>query len=629
MATIAERLDRTWEMPTGIWSWLTTVDHKLIGRRYIATAFFFFITAGLSAVAMRVQLAVPQNNFMSEETYNQFFTMHGTTMIFLVSTPILFGFGNFFIPLLIGARDMAFPRLNAFSYWVFLFAGLLLWASSLTGTMPDAGWFNYVPLSGPATSEGLNIDYYVVGITFLAISTTAGSINFIVTAFKMRAPGMTVSRIPLFVWSIVITSFAAIFALPALTAANLLLYMDRHHDTLFYNPAANGDPILWQHLFWIFGHPDVYIIFLPAVGIVSTIVPVFSRHRIVAYPLIVLATIATGVISFGVWVHHMFAVGLPDMTNSFFAAATSIIAIPAGIQMVSWLVTIWKGNVKWASPMLFVFGFFALFLIGGITGVMFAAIPFDRAVTDSYFVVAHFHYVLFGGAIFPVFAGLHYWWPKMTGKLLHEGLATLTFWLMFVGFNMTFFPMHVLGFMGMPRRVYTYNEGLGWDALNLLETVGAFVIALSVLVFLINAFATQGSDRVAGDDPWEANTLEWSISSPPPPYNFAEIPVVSSSDPLWDSPIQDNPEERSELALAEGRETVRSSLLDAQPERVLEMPGDSPWPLVLAIGLLVLFVGLLVDSYISIGVGAAIAIVAAIVWSWPAQPHPATQGEEA
>ncbi|MGI8486548.1 MAG: cytochrome c oxidase subunit I [Thermomicrobiales bacterium] len=627
MATIADRLDRSWSMPTGAWSWLTTVDHKLIGRRYIVTAFVFFIIAGIDAMAMRVQLAVPNNTFLDQETYNQFFTMHGTTMIFLVSTPILFGFGNFLVPLMIGARDMAFPRLNALTYWIFLFSGALMWSSFLSSTMPDAGWFNYVPLSGPLASPGRNIDYYIIGLTFLSISTTAGSINFIVTAFKMRTPGMTVSRIPLFVWSIIVTAFAVIFAIPALTAANGLLYMDRHHGTHFFDPAANGDPILWQHLFWIFGHPDVYIIFLPAVGIVSSIVPVFARHRIVAHPLIVLATIATGVISFGVWVHHMFAVGLPDLTNSFFAAATSLIAIAAGIQMVAWVMTIWKGQVSWRSPFLFVFGFFGLFLIGGITGVMFSAIPFDRQVTDSYFLVAHFHYVLFGGAIFPVFAGLHYWWPKMTGRLLNERLAQLTFWFMFVGFNMTFLPMHILGFWGMPRRVYTYQDGLGWGALNLLETVGALVIAFGVLLFILNAIWTSRTGEIAGDNPWEGSTLEWATSSPPPAYNFVVLPTVRSVDPLWDAPLDTNID-RDGLVLAHGRETVGSSILDAQPERVLSMPKESLLPLVLAIGLLVLFVGLLVDSLAASVVGTLIAVIVIIAWTWPSTPDTVATSQE-
>ena len=622
MASVAGRWEQRWAAPANLVGWISTVDHKLIGRRYIVTAFLFFLLAGLDALVMRTQLAVPENGFISNETYNQFFTMHGTTMIFLVSTPILFGFGNFIIPLMLGARDMAFPRLNAFGYWVFLFAGTLMWSSAITGQMPNAGWFNYVPLSGPAASPGPNIDFYILGLTFLSIATTAGSINFIVTAFKMRAPGMTVSRIPLFVWAIVVTAFAVIFALPALTAANILLYMDRHFGTHFYDPAAGGNALLWQHLFWIFGHPDVYIIFLPAVGIVSSIVPVFARHRLVGYSLVVLATVATGIISFGVWVHHMFAVGLPDLSNSFFAAATTLIAIPSGIQIVAWLTTIWKGEVVWKSPFLFVFGFFGLFLIGGVTGVMFSVVPFDRQVTDSYFVVAHFHYVLFGGAIFPVFAGLHYWWPKMTGRLLNEHLAVYTFWLMFIGFNMTFFPMHILGFLGMPRRVYTYRDGLGWNALNLFESIGAFVIALGVLLFIWNALASSRSGQKAGDDPWHANTLEWATSSPPPVYNFRVIPTVRTADPLWDDEpavVQDaaGNDLHGGLTLRHGRETVGSSLLDAEPERVLNVPRESLWPLVVAIGLLFVFIALFDELWWMVGAGVVVSLIGMIAWTWP------------
>ena len=622
MASIAGQWERTWAAPGGIIAWLSTVDHKLIGRRYLFTAFLFFILAGINALLMRTQLAVPDNTFLGAEGYNQLFTMHGTTMIFLVSTPILFGFGNAIIPLMLGARDMAFPRLNAFGYWVFLFAGAMMWTSEITAQMPDAGWFNYVPLSGPKASPGPNIDYYVIGLTFLAFATTAGSINFIVTAFKLRAPGMTVSRIPIFVWAIVVTSFMVIFALPALTADNILLYMDRHFETHFFDPAAGGNALLWQHLFWIFGHPDVYIIFLPAVGIVSSIVPVFCQHRLVGHSLVVLATVVTGILSFGVWVHHMFAVGLPDISNSFFAAVTALIAIPSGIQVVAWLATIWKGQVRWQSPFLFIFGFFALFLIGGVTGVMFSVVPFDRQVTDTYFVVAHFHYVLFGGAIFPVFAGLHYWWPKLTGRLLSEPIAIYTFWTMFIGFNITFFPMHILGFMGMPRRNYTYLDGRGWNFLNLLETFGAFIIAIGVLLFIWNAVTSLRSGERAGDNPWGGSTLEWATSSPPPVYNFRTIPTVHSTDPLWDD---DQPVTRDAaghdlhggLTLRHGRETVGSSILDAEPERVLAVPKESIWPLVVAIGLLLGFASLFAEVWWLLAAGLVISIAGGIAWTWP------------
>ena len=529
-----EQLERAWAEPGRLVTAIATVDHKKIGVRYLVTASVFFVLAGLEAMLMRTQLAEPNSGLLTPEAYNQLFSMHGITMIFLFVTPMLSGFGNYLVPLQIGARDMAFPRLNAFSYWVFLASGLFIYSSLLIGRAPDAGWFDYVPLAG--RSPGLNIDFYGLGLIFVGISTTAGAINFIVTILRLRAPGMSLSRIPLFCWAVLATSLSIVFAIPSLTADCLLLELSRKWGFHFFDHGAGGDPLLWQHLFWVFGHPDVYIIFLPAVGIVSSIVPVFSRRPMAAYPLVVLATLAIGFLGFGVWVHHMFAVGLPQVTMSVFAAASMAIAIPSGIQVFAWLATIIGGRPVLRTPFLFVVGFLVVFVIGGLTGVMFAVIPFDQQVTDSYFVVAHFHYVLFGGAVFPIFAGLYYWLPKITGRMLDERLGVASFWLVFVGFNLAFFPMHISGLLGMPRRVYTYPDHMGWGVLNLLSTIGGFVLAAGILVILGNVVWSLRRGAPAGDDPWGGNTLEWATTSPPPHYNFARIPIVRSADPNWEQP---------------------------------------------------------------------------------------------
>ncbi len=627
MATAAERLTLIWESPADIASRLASVDHKRIGVRYLVTAFTFFLLAGVAALVLRVQLAQPDLKVLSPDVYNQLFTMHGTTMIFLFSTPMLFGFGNYFIPLLIGARDMAFPRLNAFGYWVFLFAGLFIYSSFLVGKAPNGGWFNYVPLTGPGYSPDANIDFYTLGLLFLAISTTAGALNFIVTIFKMRAPGMSLNRIPLFGWAILATSFAVIFALPPLSVANALLEMDRKFGTHFFDPSAGGHPLLWQHLFWIFGHPDVYIIFLPAVGIVSMVIPTFSRKPITGYTLVALAMLITAIASFGVWVHHMFATGLPNLSLSFFSAASMSISIPSGIQIFAWISTMGRGRVRFTTPMLFMLGFIVLFVIGGLSGVMFGAIPFDWQATDSYFVVAHFHYVLFGGAVFPIFGGLYYWLPKMTGRLLDERLGAWNFWVMFIGFNLAFFPMHIVGLMGMPRRVYTYQPGLGWDVYNLIATVGGFILAFGILLFVINFFRSLRSGKPAGDDPWASGTLEWATSSPPPAYNFRLLPNVRGREPLWEQDdvidADRSPEVVRVLAAPEHmrRETLATTVVDAEPEGVLRMPGDSYWPLLLAFGLLVMFFGLIVrlfsDAILLVAVGGAISATALVGWLWP------------
>ncbi len=646
MATAsAERFTRIWETrPRGL-GWITTIDHKRIGVRYIVTAYVVFLLSGIGALLMRVQLARPENRVLSPDAYNQLFTMHGTTMIFLFSTPVLFGFGNYLVPLMIGSRDMAFPRLNAFGYWIFLFAGIFMFASFFVHAAPDAGWFNYVPLAGPRYNPDLNIDFYALGLIFLGIATMAGAINFIVSIFKMRAPGMSINRMPLFVWTILVTSFAVIFALPALTAACSLLELERKFGFHFFDTDHGGNPLLWQHLFWFFGHPDVYIIFLPAVGMVSMIVETFSRTPIVGYTALVLASVATGIISFGVWVHHMFAVGLPQLSTAFFAAASTVIAIPAGVQVFAWIATIWRGKPLVRTPFLFIVGFFVTFIIGGLTGVMFASVPFDRATTDTYFVVAHFHYVLIGGFVFPLFGAFYYWLPKITGRMLNDGLGQLSFWLIFIGMQVTFFTMHITGILGMPRRVYTYQGGLGWDLPNLISTIGAFIIAAGAAVFIIDVVRSLTVGEPAGDNPWSAPTLEWATSSPPSEYNFRTVPIIYSRTPLWDENglviVDPEGEEEAERDAADApdeearagtvyrrqvaveadhirRETMGTSLLDAVPEEILAVPGDSPWPLVLAAAIGIFFIGVLTDQLVTAAVGGVLMLVAATGWFWPA-----------
>jgi cytochrome c oxidase subunit 1/cytochrome c oxidase subunit I+III len=623
VATVVERTQRlaeTWGEAPGLATWFKTVDHKKIGRRYLWTASLFFTMAGFEALAMRTQLARPDETLIGPGAYNQLFTMHGTTMIFLFATPMLFGFGNYFVPLMLGARDMAFPRLNAFGYWVFLFAGLLMNSSFLFGLAPNGGWFNYVPLTGPDYTPKVNIGFYTVGLLFLGISTTAGAINFIVTTFKLRAPGMSLNRIPLFVWAILATAFAVVFALPALNADNAMLLLDRKFGFHFFDPAKGGDPVLWQHLFWLFGHPDVYIIVLPALGIVSAIVPVFSRRPMVGYFWLVLANVATAVISFGVWVHHMFAVGLPQLSMSFFSAASLVITIPGGIQIFSWVATMLRGRLVLATPMLFVIGFLISFVAGGLTGVMFAVVPFDQQVTDSYFVVAHFHYVLFGGAVFPILAAVYYWMPKITGRMLDERLGKLSFWLIFGGFNLLFFPMHVSGLLGMPRRVYTYLPGLGWDGWNLASSIGAYVVALGFLATVVNFLRSLRRGQPAGDDPWGGDSLEWATSSPPPPYNFAAVPVVHSAYPLWEEGFRerlDAARGSEQRQLAGDHEVLRTSELDAEPERAIEMPEETVVPLVVALGFLLAFGGLLASHYLLAALGVPVVLGGLAAWAWP------------
>ena len=580
MAREKGELERTWARPRGVHGWLIDTDHKAIALRYIVTAFVFFVLGGIEAALMRIQLARPENHFLSPDLYNQIFTVHGTTMMFLFAVPIMTAFGIYFVPLMVGARDVAFPRLNLYGYYVYLIGGILLYTGFFLNTGPDAGWFSYVPLSGPAYSPGKRVDIWAQMITFTEISALVGAVIVIGTTFKMRAPGMTLNRLPLFVWAQLITSFMIIFAMPAVMLASSFLASDRLIDTHFFNPAEGGDAILYQHLFWFFGHPEVYIIFIPALGFISPIIITFTRRKIFGHLALVLSLIATGFIGFGLWVHHMFATPIPQMGQSFFTAASMMIAIPSGVQIFCWIASLWGGKLQFKTPLLFVLGFFAIFILGGLTGVMLASVPLDLQIHDTFFVVAHLHYVLIGGSVFPLFGAFYYWFPKWTGRMLSERAGRLNFWLMFIGFNLVFFPMHQLGLNGMPRRVYTYLPETGWGMLNLIASIGAFILAAGVLVFIVNVFWARRAGEVAGDNPWAAETLEWSISSPPPHYNFHNIPVVQGLYPLWQA--------QEEAAVVRGlstkkRETLVTSVLDAEPELRFDIPGPSIWPLMVAL----------------------------------------------
>jgi cytochrome c oxidase subunit 1 len=547
MASIDYPLDRPrareeeFSFSETLYRWVATVDHKRLGLMYIVTALGFFVIAGLMASVMRLQLAFANNHVVGPDTFNRLFTMHGTTMIFLVGMPFVAGLSNYLVPLMIGARDMAFPRLNAFGYWIFLFGGLLLYFSYIGGgglsghgSAPDVGWFAYSPLTSRAFSRGASTDFWILGILVAGIGTVASALNVIVTTISMRCPGMTLTRMPMFVWVMLVDSWLIVIAIPPLTAAQIMLLIDRFLGGNFFNTQAGGSAVLWQHFFWIFGHPEVYILIFPAFAILSEVIPIFSRKPLFGRPAMVGAVVAIGFISLGVWAHHMFAVGMSSWSNTFFVASSMLVGIPTGIKIFNWTATMYGGKLRLDTPMLFCCAFLLQFLVAGLTGIMLAVAPFDWQLHDSYFVVGHFHFTLIGGLVFGLFAGIYYWFPKATGKLLCDKLGRWHFWLFVIGFETTFVPMHFLGILGMPRRIYTYAPERGWDFWNLISSLGVIVQAAAIAIFIWNVIDSVRSGEKAGDDPWDGWTLEWSTSSPPPEYNFEKLPVVRSSRPLWD-----------------------------------------------------------------------------------------------
>jgi len=610
---LQRHLSTTWGSASGVWGALSNVDHKVIGRRYIVTAFVFLALGGALSLAMRLQLSQPEARFIGPDRYNQIFTMHGTNMMFLFAVPVMEAMAVYLVPLMVGTRNIAFPRLNAFSYWMFLAGGILLWVAFAIDTGPDVGWFAYVPLAGPQYGTGKRADIWAQMITFTEISALAVSLELVVTIFKQRAPGMSLNRIPLFVWSMLVTSFLVILAMPAIMIASTSLILDRLVGTHFFNPAEGGDVLLWQHLFWFFGHPEVYIIFLPAVGMVSTIVATFTQRPVFGYLAMVMALITTGVLAFGLWVHHMFVAGLPRLGESFFTASSMAIALPAGLQIFCWLATIWWGRPIFKTPFLFVLGFIFTFVIGGMTGVMVASVPFDTQVHDTYFVVAHFHYVLVGGALFPLLGAIYYWFPKFTGRMMSERLGKWVFGLIVVGFNLTFFPMHILGLQGMPRRIYTYQPEMLWGGLNMFISLSVLILTAGFLLFFIDVVRSAFHGRPAGANPWRASTLEWATPSPPPCYNFQRVPVVSDSVPLWS--------DGEVLSVASGlrvdrRELLVTGVVDASPEARESSPGHSVWPFWTALATTIVLIWSIFTPWAVVW-GAIPVAIALTGWFWP------------
>ena len=619
--------EATWDQPKGFLGFFQVIDNIPIAVRYMATSFAFFLIGGVLALVMRLQLARPGNEILDPETYNQFFTMHGTTMMFLFVIPFLEAFANYVIPLLNGTRDLPFPRLTALSYWTYLFGGIYIYSSFLFGVAPDGGWFAYVPLNLKQYSPGPNMDFWDIGLSVAEIAAIGAAAEMIVGILRMRAPGMSINRLPLFCWALLVTSAMIVFAFTPLIVGTAMLELDRKEMTRFFDAGFGGDPLLWQHIFWVFGHPEVYIMFIPAVGIMSHVVQTFARQPVTSYTLMVLALVATAFVGFGLWVHHMFTTGLSPVGMGFFAAASMLIAIPNGIQVLGWITTLWAGKPVWRTPLLFGIGGLVIFLIGGITGIMVAAVPFNWQAHDTYFIVAHLHYVLIGGVLFPIFAGLYYWIPKISGKMLSERLGRWNFALMFVGFNVAFFPMHLSGLRGMPRRVYSYPVGLGLETLNFVSTIGAGILAAGAVLFLVNLFLSVRREEKAGPDPWRGDTLEWSEQSPPENAQFARIPVVRSRHPMWDQatllPVEgDDPDVVSAVrqldhAPSRWRGSLIVGVLDGRPLAIAHLPRRSWWPFIMSLGFTTLFIAALVEFMWVALLGAAITLVAIVGWFWP------------
>ena len=611
-------LHATWGTPPGWRGRLTAVNHSTIGLRFIVTGFAFFLVGGLLSMFIRLQLAWPGNTVLDPQRYAEFVTMHGTTMMFLFAVPIMEGFALYLVPKMLGSRDLPFPRLSAFGYWCYLFGGLFLYSSFLFDAVPDSGWFMYVPLTDATWSPGLNADFWLIGVTFSEIAAVAAAVEMIVAILIGRAPGMDLRRIPLFAWAMLVTSFMIVFGFPPLILASILLEIQRAFGFVFFDPALGGDPLLWQHLFWLFGHPEVYIIFLPAAGVVSMVVSTFARRPVVGYTWIVLALVATGFLSFGLWVHHMFAVGIPLLALAFFSAASMAVAIPMGIQVFAWIATLWAGRPWLRVPTLYLFGFFFVFVPGGLTGVMVAMVPFDWQAHDSHFVVAHLHHVLIGGLMFPLFAGLYYWLPLATGRTPSESLSRTAFWLVFIGFNLVFLPMYLTGLLGMPRRAYTYLPDLGWNWLNLVSTAAGFVLAVGMVAVLADVVLSLRHGPRARRNPWRAGTLEWALRHPVPNFNFASVPRVQGRDPLWADPLLAEATAKPDGLLGDARHGVRelvgSSLLDARPEQVIRVSGPTWLPLLAALALAALLACFIAKLY-----WLALAMLPpllAVLWRW-------------
>ena len=627
------------ETTTGFWSWFTTADHKKIGILYGYTAFVFFIAGGIEALLLRIQLAGPDGAFLSAAEYNSLFTTHAITMIFLFVMPMSAAFFNYLLPLMIGARDVAFPRMNAVSYWIFLFGGIFIYSSilfgtspapvggnlpgdatdaSLLGSIPNGGWFMYAPNSGIAYSPGTSMDFAALGLQMLGVASLISAVNFIVTVFNMRAKGMRMLRLPVFIWMTLVVAFLLLFSLPIIAIALFMVTFDRQFGTLFFVAESGGDPVLWQHLFWLFGHPEVYILILPAMGIVSETLPVFSKKPLFGYPAVVFAGASIAFMGFGVWAHHMFASGIPTIAQAAFGLSTMTIAIPTGIKIFNWIGTIWGGRIRLLTPMLFSLGFVALFVIGGLSGVTHAVVPSDWQQTDTYYIVAHFHYVLFGGAIFGLFAGLYYWFPKLTGRMYNERLGKIHFWMMFIGMNLTFGPMHWLGLQGMVRRTWIYSADAGLGPWNLIVSIGAFTIAASVFIFMVNWSYSKKRGKVAPHDPWDARTLEWSIPSPTPEYNFAIEPTVTQLDAFWHMKYDEDEEGRA-VRKEDADEIVDNLMhMHANPEHEIHLPAPSYFPFFAGLGVMSLAYGIMYHTRVFgiplIVLGVFVVIGAFVAW---------------